>query len=48
MGIRLRHTANRAGFRWNVPLDDLNGPGIPAYKPQRRLLVPAPPGGALL
>ncbi len=25
-------------------MDDLNDPRISAYKPQRRLLVPAPPG----
>jgi len=25
-------------------LDDLNDPRISAYKPQRRLLLPAPPG----
>lgn len=27
-----------------VPVDDLNDPRISAYKPQRRLLLPAPPG----
>jgi hypothetical protein len=32
------------GFRWKVPMDDLNDPRISAYKPQRRLLLPAPPG----
>jgi hypothetical protein len=31
-------------FRWEVPVDDLNDPRISAYKPQRRLLLPAPPG----
>ena len=25
-------------------MDDLNDPRISAYKPQRRLLLPAPPG----
>jgi hypothetical protein len=25
-------------------MDDLNNPRISAYKPQRRLLLPAPPG----
>jgi len=25
-------------------MDDLNDPRISAYKPQRRLLIPAPPG----
>jgi hypothetical protein len=27
-----------------VPVDDLNDPRISAYKPQRRILLPAPPG----
>jgi hypothetical protein len=31
-------------MRWEVPMDDLNDPRISAYKPQRRLLLPAPPG----
>ena len=40
-----RHTggAERA-FRWKVPMDDLNDPRISAYRPQRRWLIPAPPG----
>jgi hypothetical protein len=32
------------GPRWKVLMDDLNDPRISAYKPQRRLLLPAPPG----
>lgn len=31
-------------FHWEVPMDDLNDPRISAYRPQRRLLLPAPPG----
>jgi hypothetical protein len=31
-------------FLLEVPMDDLNDPRISAYKPQRRLLLPAPPG----
>ena len=31
-------------MRWEVPMDDLNDPRISAYKPQRRLRLPAPPG----
>ena len=36
--------AARQAFRWEAPVDDLNDPRISAYKPQRRLLLPAPPG----
>ena len=35
--------AERA-LRWEVPMDDLNDPRISAYRPQRRLLIPRPPG----
>ena len=33
-GIPRCHHANRAGFCWEVPIDDLNDPRISAYKPQ--------------
>ena len=29
-------------FHWEVPMDDLNDPRISAYRPQRRLFLPAP------
>jgi hypothetical protein len=40
----VRDNESQQAFRWEVPVDDLNDPRISAYKPQRRLLLPAPPG----